>query len=108
MPSGKEEVARAFYAGLLGMREVQKPVNLAKCGGCWFESGETRLHLGLTPEAYRAKWASSPTIRWPSAMRKSRHEELAMMRTLEAELGDHGSGGGVASRPCQPSSFIPG
>ena len=57
MPSGKEEVARAFYAGLLGMREVQKPVNLAKRGGCWFESGETRLHLGVEKDFSAARKA---------------------------------------------------
>jgi hypothetical protein len=31
----------------MGMREVQKPANLAQRGGCWFESGQTRLHLGV-------------------------------------------------------------
>jgi catechol 2,3-dioxygenase-like lactoylglutathione lyase family enzyme len=57
MPSGKEEAARAFYAGLLGMREVPKPVNLAKRGGCWFESGETRLHLGAEKDFSAARKA---------------------------------------------------
>ena len=30
MPRGREEEARAFYAGTLGMTEVPKPENLAK------------------------------------------------------------------------------
>jgi hypothetical protein len=39
MPSGGEDQARAFYGMLLGMREVPKPAELAKRGGCWFEWG---------------------------------------------------------------------
>jgi catechol 2,3-dioxygenase-like lactoylglutathione lyase family enzyme len=47
MPEGDEAEARAFYGDLLGMMEVPKPPNLARRGGCWFESGEVRLHLGV-------------------------------------------------------------
>jgi catechol 2,3-dioxygenase-like lactoylglutathione lyase family enzyme len=47
MPRGAEEVARAFYAGLLGMTELPKPPVLAARGGCWFTSGAAVLHLGV-------------------------------------------------------------
>ena len=47
MPSGREEAARAFYAGLLGMTELVKPPVLAARGGCWFSSGAAVLHLGV-------------------------------------------------------------
>lgn len=47
MPEGGEDEARRFYAGVLGLKEVAKPVNLAKRGGCWFESGPVRIHLGV-------------------------------------------------------------
>src|SRR5258705_13167504 len=47
MPAGREAEARAFYHGLLGIPEVSKPPNLAKRGGCWFERGELRVHLGV-------------------------------------------------------------
>jgi catechol 2,3-dioxygenase-like lactoylglutathione lyase family enzyme len=47
MPTGGEGAARAFYADLLGIPEVQKPENLAKRGGCWFERGALKLHLGV-------------------------------------------------------------
>jgi catechol 2,3-dioxygenase-like lactoylglutathione lyase family enzyme len=47
MPSGREEEARAFYEGVLGIPEVPKPPNLAKRGGCWFEQGSLRIHLGV-------------------------------------------------------------
>jgi catechol 2,3-dioxygenase-like lactoylglutathione lyase family enzyme len=47
MPRGREDAARAFYAGLLGMTEVPKPPALAVRGGCWFASGSAILHLGV-------------------------------------------------------------
>ena len=47
MPPGEEEKARAFYAGVLGMREMAKPPVLAARGGAWFESGGAQLHLGV-------------------------------------------------------------
>lgn len=47
MPVGKEAVARAFYEDVLGIPEVPKPPNLAARGGCWFERGELRVHLGV-------------------------------------------------------------
>ncbi len=47
MPAGREEEARAFYGSLLGFREVAKPANLAGRGGCWFETGNLQVHLGV-------------------------------------------------------------
>ena len=47
MPRGREEAARAFYTGLLGMTELPKPPVLAARGGCWFASGAAVLHLGV-------------------------------------------------------------
>ena len=47
MPHGREDAARSFYAGLLGMAELAKPPVLAARGGCWFASGAAVLHLGV-------------------------------------------------------------
>lgn len=47
IPRAGEDAARAFYAGLLGMTEIPKPEALAGRGGCWFESGEAVIHLGV-------------------------------------------------------------
>jgi hypothetical protein len=47
MPAGEEDAARRFYAQALGMTEVPKPEELAKRGGCWFEDGDVRVHLGV-------------------------------------------------------------
>ena len=47
MPRGREEAARSFYAGLLGLTELAKPPVLAARGGCWFCGGAAVLHLGV-------------------------------------------------------------
>ena len=47
MPPGKEAQARAFYEDLLGIPNVEKPANLAGRGGCWFERGGLKVHLGV-------------------------------------------------------------
>lgn len=47
MPAGGEPEARHFYGELLGISEVPKPLHLAGRGGCWFEDGQVKLHLGV-------------------------------------------------------------
>jgi hypothetical protein len=48
MAPGSEDVARAFYGGVLGMTEHPKPPVLAARGGCWFRSaGGVEIHLGV-------------------------------------------------------------
>ena len=47
MPAGREDDARRFYSGVLGIPEVQKPADLARRGGVWFEKGDLRVHLGV-------------------------------------------------------------
>jgi catechol 2,3-dioxygenase-like lactoylglutathione lyase family enzyme len=47
MPPGRESQARQFYTGLLGIPEAVKPGVLAARGGCWFEDGELKIHLGV-------------------------------------------------------------
>ena len=39
MPAGNEAAARAFYGGLLGLREIPKPEAIRGRGGVWFEAG---------------------------------------------------------------------
>ncbi len=57
MPEGEEDAARRFYSGLLGMTEVPKPAELAKRGGCWFQSRSVQVHLGVEAEFRPAKKA---------------------------------------------------
>ena len=57
MPPGGEDNARAFYAGVLGIPEIPKPPNLAKRGGCWFERGDLKVHLGVEADFRPARKA---------------------------------------------------
>jgi catechol 2,3-dioxygenase-like lactoylglutathione lyase family enzyme len=57
MPAGREDDARAFYDGLLGIPEVSKPPHLAARGGCWFERDNVRLHLGVEDDFRPARKA---------------------------------------------------
>lgn len=47
MPAGLESEAVAFYEGVLGIPQVPKPDHLAARGGCWFEDGDLKVHLGV-------------------------------------------------------------
>jgi catechol 2,3-dioxygenase-like lactoylglutathione lyase family enzyme len=62
MPAGGESKARGFYSRILGMIEVPKPPELAKRGGCRFESGGVQLHLGIEADFRPAKKAH-PALR---------------------------------------------
>ncbi|MCB0977127.1 MAG: glyoxalase [Acidimicrobiales bacterium] len=57
MPIGGEDAAREFFAGPLGLTEVPKPADMAARGGCWFEKGEVRLHLGVEADFRPARKA---------------------------------------------------
>ncbi len=39
--------ARAFYGGLLGLEELEKPEPFRSRGGCWFRAGAQELHVGV-------------------------------------------------------------
>jgi catechol 2,3-dioxygenase-like lactoylglutathione lyase family enzyme len=57
MPPGREDAAREFYQGLLGIPEVAKPPHLAKRGGAWFERGALKIHLGVEADFRPARKA---------------------------------------------------
>jgi catechol 2,3-dioxygenase-like lactoylglutathione lyase family enzyme len=57
MPAGREDDARAFYQEILGIPEVVKPPQLAARGGCWFEAGELKVHLGVDKDFAPARKA---------------------------------------------------
>jgi catechol 2,3-dioxygenase-like lactoylglutathione lyase family enzyme len=57
IPPGSEDLCRAFYVGLLGMRELHKPPVLAARGGTWLASGPVQIHLGVEPEFRPARKA---------------------------------------------------
>lgn len=47
IPKDKEQQARDFYSGILGLEEIPKPDALKPTGGVWFRMGEIELHLGV-------------------------------------------------------------
>ena len=47
IPAGGENQCRAFWGGILGMVELEKPAALAARGGCWFRGGGVEVHLGV-------------------------------------------------------------
>ena len=57
MPPHREDEARAFYRDLLGIPEISKPLELAKRGGCWFERGPLKVHLGVETDFRPARKA---------------------------------------------------
>lgn len=57
MPAGEEELARAFYVGVLGFSEIPRPAELAKRGGVWFHSEAVHLHLGVETDFKPARKA---------------------------------------------------
>ena len=62
MPAGREDEARAFYRDLLGITEQPKPPNLAARGGCWFEDGPLKVHLGVEAD-FRPARKAHPALR---------------------------------------------
>src|SRR5256885_180230 len=46
IPRGAEEQARAFYCGLLGLTEIEKPESLQGRGGFWLQVGDRAVHIG--------------------------------------------------------------
>jgi len=56
-PVGCDAAAREFYGGILGMTEIEKPPELRKRGGCWFQCGDLQLHIGVEKDFRPAKKA---------------------------------------------------
>lgn len=61
MPAGREAEAVAFYEGVLAIPHVLKPANLAVRGGCWFERGDLKVHLGVDRD-FRAATKGHPAF----------------------------------------------
>ena len=46
VPKGAEDQAKAFYCGVLGLPEVEKPNSLRGRGGFWIKVGDRDVHIG--------------------------------------------------------------
>jgi catechol 2,3-dioxygenase-like lactoylglutathione lyase family enzyme len=47
MPKGSDDIARAFYGGLLNLREIPRPELIRNRGGMWFDAGGLDVHLSV-------------------------------------------------------------
>jgi catechol 2,3-dioxygenase-like lactoylglutathione lyase family enzyme len=57
IPVGGEERARAFYTGILGLTEVEKPASMAGRSSIWFFAGPVNLHVGVEPDFHPTRRA---------------------------------------------------
>jgi catechol 2,3-dioxygenase-like lactoylglutathione lyase family enzyme len=63
-PSGCEEAGRAFYGGLLGLAELDKPQALRGRGGVWFALAEGHaLHVGVVADGFAPATKAHPALR---------------------------------------------
>lgn len=63
-PPGSEAAARAFYGGLLGLAELQKPAALADRGGAWFALADgAALHVGVVASGFAPASKAHPALR---------------------------------------------
>ncbi len=60
-PPGCEDAARAFYGGVLGLLEIDKPPLLEVRGGCWFRVGAGELHVGVE-DPFRPALKAHPAL----------------------------------------------
>ena len=56
-PKGSEELARQFFKDILGFEEMEKPEELKKRGGVWFQFGSYQVHIGIEEPFSPAKKA---------------------------------------------------
>jgi catechol 2,3-dioxygenase-like lactoylglutathione lyase family enzyme len=45
IPKGMEPEGRAFYCGVLGLTEIEKPESLLDQGGFWLDLGAVQVHI---------------------------------------------------------------
>ncbi len=55
VPKGAEAEARAFYCGVLGLPEVEKPDSLKGRGGLWVKVGDRDVHIGTEDGCHRTR-----------------------------------------------------
>jgi catechol 2,3-dioxygenase-like lactoylglutathione lyase family enzyme len=71
-PPGCEDEARRFFAGVLGLVEIEKPPSLAARGGVWFEAGGQQIHVGVEKQFVPASKAHPALL-----VESSRLEDMA-------------------------------
>jgi catechol 2,3-dioxygenase-like lactoylglutathione lyase family enzyme len=101
VPRGSEDAVRAFYCGILGLAEVEKPDVLKARGGLWLAiDGGPALHFGT--EEGRPRRLEVP--------RRAEVDDLDAVRTRLANAGVHTEDGiplpGLRRFECRDPSAI--
>ena len=47
IPKEQEQIARDFYCGTLGLKQISKPHSLQGRGGFWLQVGDKQVHVGV-------------------------------------------------------------
>lgn len=83
------ERARAFYAGVLGLREIERPA--FDFPGAWFAMGDRQLHLIVhtAPRSLRGTTEVDPRDGHFALRVKSRRDALARLRANGVEVRDN-------------------
>jgi catechol 2,3-dioxygenase-like lactoylglutathione lyase family enzyme len=89
IPPGGEAACRAFWAGALGMTEVQKPPVLAARGGCWFRGGGVEVHLGVEADFVPARKAHPGLLVTGLKQLGARLEQHGVSVTWDDEFPGH-------------------
>jgi len=77
IPPREETAARKFYAGVLGLAEIEKPRELAGRGGFWLSLGDVQIHVGTEDGVERGKskshlaFAVTDLPKWEERLKKS-------------------------------------
>ncbi|MBB5354793.1 catechol 2,3-dioxygenase-like lactoylglutathione lyase family enzyme [Anoxybacillus mongoliensis] len=88
IPIGAEDEARAFYTGVLGFTEIEKPEPLKASGGLWYKVGDIGLHIGVeNREGYRSKSHPAFEVENIEAVRRYLEEKGVMTKDEKAILG---------------------
>lgn len=87
MPPGGDAAADAFYADTLGLERVPKPEPLAARGGCWYETGPVRIHLGIETDFRPARKAHPALVVSDLALLAGRLADSGYEVTPAEELG---------------------
>ena len=89
IPAGGEDDCRAFWSGVLGMRELDRPHVLAARGGCWFRGGGLEVHLGVEDPFTPARKAHPVVLVTGLAGLASRLEAADVAVTWDGEFPGH-------------------
>jgi hypothetical protein len=61
IPAGSEDLCRQYYVGVLGMEELEKPLELRSRGCLWLRSGDVQIHMGVEAD-FRPARKAHPAI----------------------------------------------